>query len=44
MRAVSLFAILALAKSIVLASHPTAWNGWAPLAYFWQDALVALLF
>ena len=44
MRATSLFCVFALGKAMVLIDHPPPWNGWAPLAYFWQDALVALLF
>jgi arylsulfatase A-like enzyme len=44
MRSASLLVVLALAKALVLAGHDVAWSWWAPLAYFWQDVLVVLLF
>jgi phosphoglycerol transferase MdoB-like AlkP superfamily enzyme len=44
MRAVSLLAVLVLAKLLALAGHRLGWSWWAPLAYFWQDVLVVLLF
>jgi hypothetical protein len=44
MRAASLLVVLVLAKVLVLAGHRLSWSWWAPLAYFWQDVLVVLLF
>jgi phosphoglycerol transferase MdoB-like AlkP superfamily enzyme len=44
MRAIALFVLFALGKVTVLISHPPDWSGWVLLAYFWQDALVALTF
>jgi len=43
MRALCLLVVLVLAKSLVIAGAPVPPAGWASLAYFWQDALVALL-
>ena len=44
MKALSLFAICVLAKCFVLMGReiPLSWS--APVAYLWQDALVALVF
>jgi hypothetical protein len=44
MNAVSLFLVLALAKVITLTGRDVAVSCWTIPAYFWQDALVALLF
>jgi glucan phosphoethanolaminetransferase (alkaline phosphatase superfamily) len=44
MKAVSLFLIFMLAKLAVLSGHSVPLSAWALAAYFWQDALVALLF
>lgn len=44
MRALSLFLVFALAKVLVLAGRDVPLSPWAPLAYFWQDALVALAY
>ena len=44
MKAFSLFVVLALAKVAALWGRNLAPSVWAPLAYFWQDALIALLF
>jgi phosphoglycerol transferase MdoB-like AlkP superfamily enzyme len=44
MRAASLLVVLILAKVLVLAGRSIGWSWWAPLAYFWQDVLVVLLF
>ncbi len=44
MRAASLFAVFVLAKAAVLSEHTIPVSAWTPAAYFWQDALVALLF
>src|SRR5262245_48438682 len=42
MNALSLFAVCLLAKALVLADRSVPLSAWAPLAYLWQDALVAL--
>jgi hypothetical protein len=39
-----MFAALVAAKAIMLAGRDVAWTPWLPLAYFWQDVLVALVF
>ncbi len=44
MRALSLFLVFVTAKLLVLAGREVPPSPWAPLAYFWQDALVALAF
>jgi hypothetical protein len=44
MRALSLFLVFVLAKVLVLAGRDVPPSPWAPLAYFWQDALVALAY
>ena len=44
MRAASLFLVFVLAKSAVLLGHALPWSFWTPIAYLWQDALVALGF
>src|SRR5262245_9108635 len=44
MRAASLFATLALAHLLVLVGRSAPLSPWAPVAYLWQDLLVALLF
>jgi len=44
MRALSLFLVFVTAKLLVLAGREVPPTLWAPLAYFWQDALVALVF
>ena len=43
MRATSLFGVLILAKVLVLAGLGQPLDAWAPVAYFWQDAAVALV-
>jgi len=43
MRAASLFGVLMFAKVLVLAGTGQSFGPWAPLAYFWQDAAVALV-
>lgn len=43
MRALSLFGVLALAKLLILLGTRASLTGWAPVAYFWQDVLVALV-
>jgi lipoteichoic acid synthase len=42
MRATCLLVVLIVAKLIVLAGVDVRLSAWAPIAYFWQDALVAL--
>jgi hypothetical protein len=44
MRALSLFLVFVTAKVLVLAGRDVPLSPWSPLAYFWQDALVALVF
>jgi len=43
-RALSLFAVLALAKIVVIAGHAPDLRVWSPAAYLWQDIACALLF
>lgn len=44
MRALSLLAVLILARLLTLADSPVPLSVWTPIAYLWQDVLVALLF
>ena len=44
MKALALFGVLIIAKLAMLAGRPIQLSGWALLAYFWQDALIALAF
>jgi Sulfatase len=46
LRAISLLGVLVLCKTItlVLLAGGVRWSPWAPIAYYWQDVLVALLF
>ncbi len=44
MRAASLFAVLVLAHLLTMAGHPVPLSIWTPIAYLWQDLLVALIF
>lgn len=44
MSAVSLLGALLFAKATVLLGRPIPWSAWTPIAYIWQDVLVALLF
>lgn len=44
MRAASLLGVFALYKALVLAGRDVPASAWAPLAYLWQDVLVALVF
>jgi phosphoglycerol transferase MdoB-like AlkP superfamily enzyme len=45
-RAISLLIVLVVAKAttLLLLRDGVAWSPWAPVAYFWQDVLVALIF
>jgi hypothetical protein len=44
MRALSLLGVCVLAKIVILSGHSIPPSVWTPIAYFWQDLLVALLF
>jgi glucan phosphoethanolaminetransferase (alkaline phosphatase superfamily) len=44
MKALSLFAVCVLAKVLVLAGREITLSWWSPLAYLWQDALIASIF
>jgi sulfatase-like protein len=44
MRALALFGVFVTAKLVILAGRPIQLSGWTPIAYFWQDVLVALVF
>jgi hypothetical protein len=44
MKAVSLFGVLVGAHLLMLAGRSVPLSPWTPFAYFWQDALIALLF
>ena len=44
MRALALFGVLVAAKLLAIIGHELPQAVWTPLALFWQDALVALLF
>src|SRR5262245_1723035 len=41
--ALSLFVVLVIAKVMMLAGRQVELTAWLPLAYFWQDVLVALM-
>ena len=44
MRAPSLLIVFVLAKLAILGGHSIPVSVWTPLAYFWQDVLIAVLF
>jgi hypothetical protein len=44
MRALALIGVFVVAKLVILAGRPIQLSGWTPIAYFWQDLLVALTF
>src|SRR5262245_8366140 len=44
MKALALFCVLVAAKLLAVAGRELPWSFGMPLALFWQDALVALLF
>ena len=44
MKALALFGTLVVAKLLAVAGRDLPLSAWTPLALFWQDALVALLF
>ncbi|HEV8486244.1 MAG TPA: sulfatase [Blastocatellia bacterium] len=41
MRALALLGVFIVAKVIILIGRPIELTGWTPIAYFWQDLLVA---
>ncbi len=41
MRALALLGVFIVAKLIILMGRPIELSGWTPIAYFWQDLLVA---
>src|SRR5215831_11500792 len=43
-RALALLGVFLIAKLLVMAGRPLPMSGWVPVAYFWQDALAALVF
>jgi phosphoglycerol transferase MdoB-like AlkP superfamily enzyme len=43
-RALALFGVFVIAKLAALAGQPVRISLWTPIAYFWQDILVALTF
>ena len=44
MRMASLLAVFVMAKAAMLAGHRVPLSWWSPVAYFWQDAAVVLIF
>ncbi|MEK6287814.1 MAG: sulfatase [Acidobacteriota bacterium] len=44
MRALALLGVFVIAKLVILAGRPIQLSVWTPIAYFWQDVLVALAF
>ena len=44
LRAVSLLTVLVSAKALTLAGRQLPLSLWWPIAYFWQDILVVLVF
>jgi hypothetical protein len=44
MKAASLFGVFVVARVLILAERDVPCSVWTPLAFLWQDALVALLF
>lgn len=44
MRAIALLGVFVTAKLLVLSGRPVPISGWSPIAYFWEDILVALVF
>ena len=44
MKALALFAVLAVAKVLAIAGRQLPSSPWMLLVLFWQDALIALLF
>lgn len=44
MKGVSLLGVLMLCRVLMLQAHDIEWATWTVIGYFWQDALIALLF
>jgi phosphoglycerol transferase MdoB-like AlkP superfamily enzyme len=44
MRALALLVVFIIAKLMILAGHSIQLSSWTPIAYFWQDIVIALLF
>ncbi|MEP7272089.1 MAG: sulfatase-like hydrolase/transferase, partial [Acidobacteriota bacterium] len=44
MRAIALLVVLVIAKVVTLLGHSIPMSVWTPIAYFWQDVLLALIF
>jgi hypothetical protein len=44
MRVAGLFVVLALTRIMILAGHHVPLSWWSPVAFFWQDAVVVLVF
>jgi hypothetical protein len=44
LRAACLLAVLVTAKTVTLIGHAVPLSAWSPVAYFWQDVCVALIF
>jgi phosphoglycerol transferase MdoB-like AlkP superfamily enzyme len=44
MKALSLLVVLIVAKLAMLVGRPIQFSAWMPIAYFWQDVLVAISF
>ena len=44
MKALALFCVLLFAKILVLIGHDIELSAWTPIAYIWQDCLIALTF
>src|SRR5712692_2682704 len=44
MRVAGLLLVFVFAKVMVLAPHHVTLSSWSPIAYFWQDAAVVLVF
>lgn len=44
MRALALLGVFIVAKLVVLAGRSVELSGWTPIAYFWQDVLIAVMF
>lgn len=44
MRALSLLGVLILAKLLILIGRPISISAWTPIAFFWQDVLIAVIF
>ena len=44
MKAASLFGVFVVAKVLILAACDVPFSAWTPLAFLWQDVLIALLF